>query len=494
MAGLDVVLVKPGAQRDLYGELARGTLTGIEPPLWGALAAAWLREKGYGVDLLDAELEGWSPEEAAEQALARSPRLVGVVASGTNPSASTMSMLGAGQLLTALRSRSPRTPLFIMGLHPSALPERTLMEENADFVVQGEGFYTLAPLVEAIKEGVPPAGIPGLWRREGGKAVPAERPPLFADLDALPLPAWDLLDLSRYRAHNWHCFDPRYPRSPYGVLYTNLGCPFRCSFCCINALFGRNTIRYRSPERVIEEIDLLVNRHGVRTIKIIDEMFAINEDRVVRLCDLIIGRGYDLNFWAYARVNTVTERMLRKMKQAGIHWAAYGFESGSDAVLDGVTKGVRPGQLETAVRMTRDAGLSIIGNFMFGLPEDDESTMRQTLELAERIDCEFVNFNCTMAYPGSELYREAVGKGLPLPATWEGFTQYGYESMPLPTRHLTAAQVLAFRDRAFDEYFARPSYLAMLEAKFGPAARRGVEEMLKTPLRRRLLEQAGTSR
>jgi radical SAM superfamily enzyme YgiQ (UPF0313 family) len=134
------------------------------------------------------------------------------------------------------------------------------------------------------------------------------------------MPAWDLFPLAKYRAHNWHCFDRIQARQPYAVIHTSLGCPFRCSFCCINSLFGKAGLRYRSPERVVEEIDYLVKNHNLRNIKIIDEMFVLKESHVVRLCDLIIERKYDLNIWAYARVNTVNERMLRKMKQAGIRW------------------------------------------------------------------------------------------------------------------------------------------------------------------------------
>jgi len=144
--------------------------------------------------------------------------------------------------------------------------------------------------------------------------------------------------MKKYRAHNWHCLADIHHRQPYGVIYTSLGCPFHCSFCCIHALFGKPGIRYRSAQKVIEEIDFLVKTFNIRHFKIADELFTLDERHVTEICNSIIDRKYDLNIWAYARPDTVTSRMLKKMKKAGIHWLAYGFESANQKVLDNVHK------------------------------------------------------------------------------------------------------------------------------------------------------------
>ncbi|MHC4062628.1 MAG: B12-binding domain-containing radical SAM protein, partial [Planctomycetota bacterium] len=130
----------------------------------------------------------------------------------------------------------------------------------------------LAELVNALKAGDDALEIKGLWYRRDGQIVSNPQPDVFANLDELPMPAWDLLPMKKYRAHNWHCFGNITTREPYGVIYTSLGCPFNCSFCCINAIFGKRGIRHRSPEKVVDEIDFLVNNFGIRNIKIIDEM------------------------------------------------------------------------------------------------------------------------------------------------------------------------------------------------------------------------------
>ena len=484
MKKLDVVLVKPGSQKQIYGELSDFGLTAIEPPLWGAILAAFLRDRGYSVALYDAEVEGWSYEVTAQKIREADPVLAVVVVSGSNPSASTMNMTGAGRIVSLVRELDPDIKTLLMGLHPSALPERTMKEEMVDYVCQGEGFYTIPALIDAIKNGAEGPDVEGLWRRRDGRLVWGPRPRLLETLDEIPRPAWDLLPMKKYRAHNWHCFGNIENRQPYAVLYTSLGCPFRCSFCCINALFGKHTIRYRGAESVIEELDFLVNTYGVRNIKIIDEMFAMNERRVVELCDRIIERSYDLNMWAYARVNTVTENMLAKMKQAGINWLAYGFESGSERVIEDVTKGYKPELVGEVVKLSYDIGFHICANFIFGLPEDDYDTMNETLKLMLDINAEWANIYSAMAYPGSELYELAVQNDWPLPESWDAYSQYSRKTLPLPTKYLSGGQVLSFRDYAFDAYYKSPRYLNMIERKFGVKTADHIKEMGSRTLER----------
>ena len=232
---------------------------------------------------------------------------------------------------------------------------------------------------------------------------------------------------------------------------------------------------------------IVVKNYKVRNIKILDELFALKEDRVARICDLIIQGGYDLNMWAYARVDTVNDGMLKKMKQAGINWAAYGFESASIKVRRGMAKKFEHDAITKAVEMTRAAGIYIIGNFIFGLPGDDLETMRETLNMAEEFNFEYANFYTAMAYPGSSLYDDAIKRGVKLPEKWHGYGQYSEETLPLPTKYLSAAEVLRFRDGAFKEYFSNPEYIEMVRGKFGPKVVEHIEEMLNHEIRRKFI-------
>lgn len=485
MSSVDIVLIKPGSQNALYGELSDFELTAIEPPLWVALLAGFFRNAGFSVLVMDAEALNWSYEETALNVIAADPLVAAVMVSGSNPSASTMNMTGAGRIISMIRQGNPYIKTLLAGLHPSALPEKTMREEDADFVCQGEGFYTIPALIDALKAGQDSFSIAGLWYRKEEKIIHNPRPNLMESLESLQMPAWDLLPMNTYRAHNWHCFGRMDMRQPYGVLYTSLGCPFHCSFCCINSLFGKHRIRYRPIEAVIQEIDVLVHRYGIRNIKIIDEMFAFNEKRVVDLCDRIIERGYDLNMWAYARVNTVTPKMLAKMKQAGINWVAYGFESGSRRVIDDITKGYALDMVGKVVEMTCSEGMHICANFIFGLPEDDYDSMHETYKLMQDINAEWSNIYCAMAYPGSKLYDMAVENNWLLPNSWQNYSQYAYETLPLPTRYLTGGQVLAFRDYAFNAYYNNPRYLDKIIKIFGYQTAREIIEMAEKKLVRK---------
>src|SRR6185436_13898454 len=186
---------------------------------------------------------------------------------------------------------------------------------------------------------------------------------------------------------------------------------------------GVNSYRFWSPARVIEEIDLLVSRYGVRNIKFADEMFVLHPRHVIGICDAIIERGYDLNIWAYARVDTVKDDMLDRLRRAGFRWLAFGIEAADESVLEDVDKRYSIEQVHTTIDKVKAAGIHIIGNFIFGLPEDTADSMQRTLDLAIDLNCEFANFYSAMAYPGSALYTQALREGWALPESWSGYSQ-----------------------------------------------------------------------
>lgn len=494
MGRTDILFIHPGAQRDIYQELA-AEFTALAPPVWTGMLAAHARAAGKGAAVYDANLLGWSSEQAEALVEEHDPSLVVLMVYGHHPSASTQTMPAAGRIARDLKALTPGLPVAMGGLHPTAIPERTLREEAADYIVRGEGCYTIPPLLKAVLNGgADLRGIPGLAWLEDGRFVETPPAPPVRDLDAeLGRDYWDLLPPpANYRAHNMHCFqdfsqsareDFADVRSPYATIQTSLGCPFDCSYCCTNSLFGGPGIRYWSLDTVLAWIDRLTGDFGVRNIRLDDELFVLDENRVERFCDLVISRGYDLNFWAYGRVDTVRPRLLEKMKRAGFNWLCLGIESAVARVREGAGKRYR-GDVRAVVGRIREAGISVLGNFMFGLPDDNLETMNQTLDLALELNCEFVNFYSVMAYPGSRLYGEALGHEGRLPDGWEGFSQHGPRARPLPTRYLSGREVLEFRDQAFQTYFSSPRYLALIERKFGNKVTKHIGRMLEIKLAR----------
>lgn len=404
---------------------------GKEPPWFIGILATIARKQGKQVAILDCEAEGLNPQETAERIKGLNAKTVQVFALGINPSASSTTKMPFITELCKL------TKAEIGGLHVNALPLQSLKETGATGIASSY-IETLEPI------------------------------------------AFDLMPMHLYKAHNWHCLGDL-PRKPYAAIYTSLGCPFSCNFCNIHTLYGNRKIRYRTPLSVVEEIDLLVNKYKVRNIKIIDELFTLNKNHVLAICDLLIKRNYNLNMWAYARVGLLDLPLLYKMRQAGIRWLGFGFESANPSVLKGVGKTYE--DADRTIDITRRAGIHIAANFIFGLPDDNIASMLDTLDWAKGYNFEWVNFYVAMAYPGSKLYEDAIKNSVPLPPTWEAYSQYSPNIVPLPTKHLKGQSVLKFRDEAFIDYFSSPRYQRMIGEKFGQKAVNQINEMLEWEIR-----------
>ena len=493
---LDLVLVHPGNRTQIYQSLGL-TLSAIEPPVWAGLMATFVRNRGFSVEVLDAEAEDLNPEETAARIVQMEPLLTAIVVYGHQPSASTQNMTIAGLISAAVKRLDPERKLLLVGGHVAALPERTLREEAADYVCSGEGPYTVSELLEALRSSSPDLSkVRGLCYWDDDVVASTAPAPLVRDLDhEMAQLAWDLLPMKKYRAHNWHCFG-ELRRQPYASFYTTFGCPYHCSFCCIQAPFKSgekvagwkesvNSYRFWNPASVLAQIDLLVNEYGVRNIKIADEMFVLNPRHVSAICDAIIERGYNLNIWAYARVDTVKDAMLEKLKRAGITWLAFGIEAANEHVRGDVDKGFGQDEIFRTIEKVRNTGINVIGNYIFGLPEDNLESMQATLDLAQELNCEFANFYSAMAYPGSQLYLRALEQGWPLPESWIGYSQHSVDSLPLPTKYLSAGDVLRFRDDAFQTYFNNPRYLEMITRKFGAETTAQIQVIASHKLQRR---------
>lgn len=494
MNACDLILIRPNDKREIYGTVP-DEATASDPPYWLALMGGYMRDQGVCVKLIDAEGENLSLEQTVRLVKGLSPSLIGILTVGSNLTASTWKMNGASLLASAIRSGCPEVKQFLWGYHVSAIPEKTLQEEEADFVICGEGFDTILELMTLLRTGAGEDAlekVDGLWfKRTDGSVCGNGRMKLIQNFDELPYDGWDMLPKQVYRNHLNFSFEDLSKRSRYGAIMTSLGCPYNCSYCAISFFSGDKKQRFKSVERALEEVDYWVKKHNVFYLRILDECFTFNRQHVLDFCNELIQRNYQLSLWVYARVDSVDEELLCVMKSAGIDWIAYGFESGSKKIRGNARKAqYSEERIREVVKMTHEAGISICGNFMFGLPGDDMETMQENLDFAKELCIEWPNFYCTMAYPGSQLYRDAVkmgGKGLP--DSWLGYTQLGYETQPFPTEYLSAKEILAFRDYAFNEFFCdNPQYWENIRRKYGEEAVQAVERLLENKLSRRLME------
>lgn len=506
---MDALFINPDSSVQAYQGLAK-LYSAIEPPTWALLLAESCRSKGFEVGILDCDAERLTLIESLKRIESARPRLVVLVVYGQNPNSGTTSMIGALALAEAVKEAELNVKVAIVGSHVSALPKEVLAHSCIDIVLLNEGVYALhnllkSDLADDLKH------IKGIgYKPEESAAIPLPKlnPPQSVvpqenmDVD-LPGYAWDLLPyretpLDLYRAHFWHAAFSHEKRTPFAAIYTSLGCAFACNFCMINIVNradnseGINAshsrgMRFWSPGWVAKEMRKLAEL-GVKTLRISDEMFFLNKRYYRPVLQQVIDEDFGFNMWTYSRVDTVRREALDLFKRAGVNWLALGVEAGNQMVRQEVSKGTfKEVNIRDVCKTISEADINIISNYIFGFPEETQETMQQTLDLAMELNTEMANMYPCQALPGSPMYHAAIENGWALPTSYEGYAFLSYESEPLPTKYLSAAEVLKFRDQAWQTYFTNPAYLRLVERRFGEQERKNVEHMTTMPLKRKLL-------
>jgi anaerobic magnesium-protoporphyrin IX monomethyl ester cyclase len=477
-----VMLATVNCKKKLYGDTDE-EFSAIAPDIPMGLLVSYLTNNNVPVEMIDSNVENISIEDLVHLLIEDKPSLLCLIAAGANPSASTMSMVGIIDFFKKFHDKeeTKKIPTAIWGPHPTVLPDRTFKETGADFIIKGEGYETLLGLYESITRSRSLSTIKGLCYMKNGRFIQNEMPALV-DADTLPMIDWSRMHPSRYRAHNWHCFGDLDNRTPYAIIWTSFGCPFSCIYCCINNLFGKRIQRFRSIGNVIKEISILVEKYHVKHLKVLDELFVVHPKRIEEFCDRLEAKGYDLNMWAYSRVDTINRRLLKRLKKVGMNWISYGFETATPEILKSIKKGCGTDKVDEVIRMTQDEGIYICADVMVGMWEENYDTLNRTYDFLVKYNFEWVNIYPMFAYPGTELY-----KSIEEPKSWSTYALYGYECVPRGTKYLSPEEVLKFRDEAFIEYHKRPAYFSMIERKFGKQTREHVEKMTKIRLKRRIL-------
>ena len=289
------------------------------------------------------------------------------------------------------------------------------------------------------------ASIKGLgWRCEGRISINEDRP-FIKNLDDLPFPLHHLLPLDRYLM-------PMI-KGPYTFIVTSRGCPAGCSFC-IKHVNYQYSVRLRSPEKLIKEIDLL-HQLGVRHINMYADLFTVNRDQVVGLCKSLIENGSKISWTCNSRVDYVDREMLALMGKAGCSMIAWGIESGSEMVLKKIHKGYRMEQTTQSLQWARQAGIKNWGYFIIGLPGETVETIRQTMDLSKKLPLDIVLFHVAAPYPGTPFFFQVVENGWFRPGTnWEEVDMDQATVLDYP--NLKAEELLYWQKRAFREWAVRP--------------------------------------
>ena len=234
---------------------------------------------------------------------------------------------------------------------------------------------------------------------------------------------------------------------------------------------------------------------GVRTIRIVDEMFLLNRKYYVPLCEMLAKKDYakELRMWAYSRVDTIVNpEFLKLVRSAGIRWLCLGIESAERSVRLEISKGkFQDVDIRKVIQLVHEADIDVMANFIVGLPGENFELMQRTLDLSIELCTAGWNMYAAMALPGSALYRDAIDKNYELPKDYVGYSFHSYETFPMPTDFLTPAQILKFRDEAFESYHTNPKVLDFVRSRFGEKAVENILEITKIKLRRKIIEDSG---
>jgi len=394
-----IVFVNPPYERISPGYAFIKHITNRSPSLGLLHLAAEVRCHGYQPTIIEADILDLDAPAVAQRVMDLAPRFVGITLF-------TVGVSESSRIARRIKAALPGTTIIVGGPHIASMGPETLERfPEFDVAVQGEGEKVLIELLKALERGDSPAAVRGvIYRDEDGSIKTTPAPMTPNELDELPFPAWDLLP-DFPKAYPLAIYD--YPRGPVATIAASRGCPFHCKFCDTSTFGAR--VRYYSPLKVIEMMQHLNTRYGVRHVLFVDDLFLASRLRTTELCERLIAAKSKMTWSCAARVDTVKPDLLALMKRAGCWQISFGLETGSDEMLRKMDKSARVEKSEQAVGWTADAGIRVKGLFMLGYPGETRDTIEMTKQFVQRIPMTIMNLTKFTPYPGSPVYRELYG-------------------------------------------------------------------------------------
>ncbi len=367
-------------------------------PFGLAYIAASLRDAGYDVHVVDMEGDALTSDEALERIVSSSPDMV---AFGGMVTRYRMVKAMSG----IIRSLIPGVFICAGNTGATTIPELYLRGCDLDCVVLGEGERTSVELAETLDSSGDWHEVPGIaWLDEDNNLARSAPREMIADLDTLPWPAWDLFPVENYISS----MDHRQKRVRHLEVVASRGCPYNCVYCY--RIYGRR-VRRRSPESIVNEICELVRRFDIKYTGFPDDLFTSDRKFVMRTCELIKEKVPGMKWSCLGRVNTVDREMLETMKDAGCDWISYGIESGDDAMLKRLKRGVTSKQCLDALKLTESVGIHAEGSFIIGMFGETRESVKATVDFCIKADITVPMLFVT-PYPGTAIFQEAMDKGL----------------------------------------------------------------------------------
>lgn len=446
----DILLINPAYYEDIFSNskvcsaISRGTT-----PLNLLTIAAPLLKSGHRVKILDLNNIEYPDNSLAKVMKEFRPQFVGITST-------TPLIKKIYKITERIKEISKNTIVIAGGPHPSALPEEVLLESRIDCVVRGEGDLVFKDIVEnGINQ-----NISNIFFKKNGLVVSSkEQGNFISDLDSLPFPAYEILDIKKY-------YQPRISsrKAPLGYLETSRGCYGRCIFC--NKNIHGFKMRMKSSKRVVDEMQRMIGL-GFRELQIIDDIFTADMNRAYAICDDIIKRRLKFPWYPRGgiRVDRVTLDLLKIMKRAGCYRIPFGVESGSQRILNLINKNITLDQVKRAVDLAKSSGLEVECYFMLGLPTETEKDLKETINFAIGLNPDYAKFAITIPLPGTQMFEMMHAKGQIKTKDWAKYN-FSASAKELYDHDSLSWELLGkYYDISHRRFYFRPEYISKMVFK-----------------------------
>jgi len=441
--------------------------------------AAFIREKGYDdLEVIDCRALGIPMEEMVAKVKEKKPDVV-VLGDMLHSYGGFAIIHYFNESAKKIKEVLPKTKIIMGGLWYSAMPTETLRDNPAiDYVVMGEE-EAFAELIEAIDKGKSTKDIAGITSRIDGKTVMGPHRPLQMDLDSLPLPAYDLFPMDKYVGHtHW---------KPFVEMVTSRGCPSACTFCYewdqYDPRSPQDFLKWRakSPERVVEELELLHKKFGTKVVVIQDDNFNVNPDRVEKFCNLKKEKNIPIKWVSLGRaVDWVNcEKILPLMKETGLFIGVYGIEVTTPEDLKKIAKGITIDQIKKTVEILRKNDVAVVADIMMGFDHDTEAIIKHRLEFTDEVDPDILWIGYVTPAPNSPIWRIGSKKGLIDPNKID-FLKWDFLHPVMPTDHLTVEDLGRLGAWCMREFFSKPGRVQrIMYSNFDPLAKLCFQDVMR---------------
>ena len=418
---------------------------GYDPPLGILYLAAYLEKKSdHQISIIDAQVEKLNYEQLTGRIKEISPDVIGITAM-------TFTLIDVIKVIEIAKKINPQIKIILGGPHAHIYFKETLDIPGVDFVVLGEGEKPLLELLNNIGNPEELKKVKNLAFKYNDQIIITEYDEYNKSLDELPFPARHLIPYKKY----WSILSGN---KVITTMFTSRGCPYQCTFCDrpnMGKLF-----RARSAENVVNEIEECL-KMGIEEIFIYDDTFTVDKQRVINICNEIIKRNLKFSWDIRARVDTVNQEILEKLKQAGCTRIHYGVESGTEKILKVLNKGINLNQIKEAFNLTKKIGISTLAYFIIGCPTETKEDILETIKFAKKLNSDFVQVTLLTPFPATKIYNDALSQGIIKEDYWLEFAKNPKPNFKTKywTKELSNEELFGLLNYAYKQFYLRPNFI-----------------------------------